>query len=245
MPRRPWRRQRVPARARQPSIDVADHRPVRIGGILLDHPGQPDDAVGDLGNDAVGTRPRSTAPQRDCTCERTRAWTRPKLWPLAHFRVTRDPQRSARPVKHLLNGAGDGNRTRVASLEDWDSTIELRPHMPPDHRWPGQSSRRYRALRRPVGLLPRPRRAPHGLRRCRTRGEAGTAVAARATAVLPVRQRASVCERRCGTCPAGLTTSASTPYTRPNGVWRSLVAHSLWERGAVGSNPATPTRSAT
>ena len=26
------------------------------------------------------------------------------------------------------------------------------------------------------------------------------------------------------------------------GVWRSLVAHSLWERGAVGSNPATPTR---
>ena len=25
------------------------------------------------------------------------------------------------------------------------------------------------------------------------------------------------------------------------GVWRSLVAHSLWERGAVGSNPATPT----
>jgi hypothetical protein len=24
-------------------------------------------------------------------------------------------------------------------------------------------------------------------------------------------------------------------------VWRSLVAHSLWERGAVGSNPATPT----
>src|SRR5262249_1753662 len=26
------------------------------------------------------------------------------------------------------------------------------------------------------------------------------------------------------------------------GVWRSLVAHSLWERGAVGSNPATPTQ---
>jgi hypothetical protein len=26
-----------------------------------------------------------------------------------------------------------------------------------------------------------------------------------------------------------------------DGVWRSLVAHSLWERGAVGSNPATPT----
>ena len=28
-----------------------------------------------------------------------------------------------------------------------------------------------------------------------------------------------------------------------HGVWRSLVAHSLWERGAVGSNPATPTTS--
>jgi hypothetical protein len=24
-------------------------------------------------------------------------------------------------------GAGDGNRTRVASLEDWNSTIELHP----------------------------------------------------------------------------------------------------------------------
>src|SRR5438046_2267185 len=34
-----------------------------------------------------------------------------------------------------------------------------------------------------------------------------------------------------------------TAYTSPrHGVWRSLVAHSLWERGAVGSNPATPTR---
>lgn len=30
-----------------------------------------------------------------------------------------------------------------------------------------------------------------------------------------------------------------------HGVWRSLVAHPLWERGAVGSNPATPTEPAT
>ena len=29
-------------------------------------------------------------------------------------------------------GADDGNRTRVASLEDWGSTIELRPHVPED-----------------------------------------------------------------------------------------------------------------
>lgn len=27
----------------------------------------------------------------------------------------------------LTNGADDGNRTRVASLEDWGSTIELHP----------------------------------------------------------------------------------------------------------------------
>ena len=26
-------------------------------------------------------------------------------------------------------GAGDGNRTHVASLEGWDSTIELHPHL--------------------------------------------------------------------------------------------------------------------
>ena len=26
------------------------------------------------------------------------------------------------------NGAGDGNRTHVASLEGWNSTIELHPH---------------------------------------------------------------------------------------------------------------------
>ena len=30
----------------------------------------------------------------------------------------------------LKNGADDGNRTRVASLEDWGSTIELHPRTP-------------------------------------------------------------------------------------------------------------------
>ena len=29
----------------------------------------------------------------------------------------------------LLNGAGDGNRTRVSSLEGWCSTIELHPQI--------------------------------------------------------------------------------------------------------------------
>ena len=28
----------------------------------------------------------------------------------------------------IIDGAGDGNRTRVSSLEGWCSTIELHPH---------------------------------------------------------------------------------------------------------------------
>ena len=45
-----------------------------------------------------------------------------------------------------------------------------------------------------------------------------------------------------GSVPAPARPGAPTAYTsRRHGVWRSLVAHSLWERGAVGSNPATPT----
>jgi hypothetical protein len=39
-----------------------------------------------------------------------------------------------------------------------------------------------------------------------------------------------------------LTSDVRTLGRSAPGVWRSLVAHSLWERGAVGSNPATPTR---
>ena len=36
--------------------------------------------------------------------------------------------RRHRPRPRIHRGADDGNRTRVASLEDWGSTIELRPH---------------------------------------------------------------------------------------------------------------------
>ena len=31
-------------------------------------------------------------------------------------------------LSRLANGAGDGNRTHAASLEGWNSTIELHPH---------------------------------------------------------------------------------------------------------------------
>ena len=41
--------------------------------------------------------------------------------------------KGARAVR-LSNGAGDGNRTRVISLEGWGSTIELRPQYGRDDR---------------------------------------------------------------------------------------------------------------
>ena len=36
----------------------------------------------------------------------------------------------ALPLNYVrrFNGAGDGNRTHVTSLEGWNSTIELHPH---------------------------------------------------------------------------------------------------------------------
>ena len=81
----------------------------------------------------------------------------------------------------------------MASLEGWGSTIELRPHAPPQRGRPKrtcQCGRRARAV------------VEEAFWRSRT-----------------LRWGTSQC----------------------TGVWRSLVAHSLWERGAVGSNPATPT----
>ena len=35
--------------------------------------------------------------------------------------------------------------------------------------------------------------------------------------------------------------TATTPTLPTNGLWRSLVAHLLWEQGVAGSNPASPT----
>ena len=42
-----------------------------------------------------------------------------------YLAVTKQPRQSVLAVS--LYGAGDGNRTRVISLEGWGSTIELRP----------------------------------------------------------------------------------------------------------------------
>ena len=45
-------------------------------------------------------------------------------------------QLSYRRIRYALqnSGAGDGNRTHAASLEGWNSTIELHPHFVAFHR---------------------------------------------------------------------------------------------------------------
>ena len=45
-------------------------------------------------------------------------------------------QLSYRRIRYALqnSGAGDGNRTHAASLEGWNSTIELHPHIVAFHR---------------------------------------------------------------------------------------------------------------
>jgi hypothetical protein len=58
----------------------------------------------------------------------------------------------------------------------------------------------------------------------------------------PASQGQSGFSRPDGPRPTPLTSDVRTLGRSAPGVWRSLVAHSLWERGAVGSNPATPTR---
>ena len=59
--------------------------------------------------------------------------------PLSHKGQNARP--SAKRLENLTNnhsatGAGDGNRTRVISLEGWGSTIEL---LPPKPRWPSNT----------------------------------------------------------------------------------------------------------
>ena len=65
------------------------------------------------------------------------------------------------PAVYLLfsTGAGDGNRTRMTSLEGWSSTIELRPQRPR----PGAAvTRQAYRLRRHPGDPPQPRGARNG-----------------------------------------------------------------------------------
>src|SRR5665811_292023 len=60
------------------------------------------------------------------------------------------------------SGAGDGNRTRMTSLEGWSSTIELRPQRPAGRRTKGNGSRAPIAARHPAAWSwrhPRPRAA--------------------------------------------------------------------------------------
>lgn len=74
----------------------------------------------------------------------------PLLYPLSHGRIADDGQsvpiiavnreeeraeKQTAPHKRGrgVSGAGDGNRTRVISLEGWGSTIELHPRKPNDY----------------------------------------------------------------------------------------------------------------
>ena len=67
-------------------------------------------------------------------------------WPALSW-SSESPMRAS--PEQVLGGAGDGNRTRMASLEGWGSTIELHPHAPP----------RRSGLSVPAGSVWRPTRA--------------------------------------------------------------------------------------
>ncbi len=70
---------------------------------------------------------------------------------------------SAQPAER--RGAGDGNRTRIASLEGWNSAIELRPHAPSLGRTQGtcwQGGDGTRGSSRPAGPAGRVRSGVHG-----------------------------------------------------------------------------------
>ena len=58
---------------------------------------------------------------------------RPLLYPTelqAHVsNFARNPTPFPSPGLFEVSGAGDGNRTHAASLEGWNSTIELHPHV--------------------------------------------------------------------------------------------------------------------
>ena len=68
---------------------------------------------------------------------------------------------------NFQNGAGDGNRTHVVSLEGWSSTIELHPHklsitLPISFLpwWRGEDSNLRRRSRQIYSLIPLATREP-------------------------------------------------------------------------------------
>ena len=167
--------------------------------------------------------------QRDCTYQRAQAWTSPAPLTSGALRVTRDHQRSTQLAKRLVSGAGDGNRTRVASLEDWALPLSY-----------ARERLRCRGMVSPLtdGLCadpdPRPAvtgRVRHGFRQRHTGYGAGAAVTAGATARSPVRWR------RAGSMTDRATRgrrhhSGLHADTRPDGVPRSPGSRLL--RGARG-----------
>ena len=74
----------------------------------------------DLWDDRLRVRPRGLD---------QRGTQKGKMRPPSHYRMNRPPPSATRPPLPQ-NGAGDGNRTHVASLEGWSSTIELHPQQP-------------------------------------------------------------------------------------------------------------------
>lgn len=60
-----------------------------------------------------------------------------------------DPKTRVLPLHHILHiGAGDGNRTRVSTLEGWRSTIELhRRRSQPEFHWSHYCGRRFTGCR--------------------------------------------------------------------------------------------------
>ncbi len=114
----------------------------------------------------------------------------------------------------VLGGAGDGNRTRMTSLEGWGSAIELRPRYGSRRRLQ-HTGRRLRAARRcsaPPPYPPDSRRAD---------GPRSRAMPCR-QALVPGRERVGFA------CRTGCSAA-----------W---LARLLWEQEAAGSNPAIPTK---
>jgi len=80
------------------------------------------------------SRPSST--NRKVRTARPVCWCQQGNGPLMarkvdNYIVEIEPQRGLSSELRTTGGAGDGNRTRMTSLEGWSSTIELRPQQPP------------------------------------------------------------------------------------------------------------------